>query len=860
MLPDDTTRQGTLPRRGPRSASGVMFEALEPRLMLDAAPVVDDPIGPVIVAEDAPQTEIDLLDHLSDPDVTDSIFEFQTVLGSFNVQMYDAAAPITVANFAAYAHGGDYDDSFIHRSVTTASAGVDVIQGGGYWIDNMSIEEVASRGTILNEPGISNLRGTIAMARIGGQVNSATSEWYFNLLDNTALDGIDEGFTVFGEVMGDGMDVVDVIAALTIWDASSVHPVLTDVPLIDYVDGPLQVNHLVMLPTIQRLSPLTFEVTANSNPGLVTATIHPDGYLALDYAPEAHGEATITLLATDADEDTVETTFTVTVNDVPDPPTLTTVDPLAGASRNLAFTVTWQMLADAADEADAEDDPLSFRVEAVSAGTLKKGGTAVTPGVTLVAAGESLAWTPPLDDTGMTDAFTVVAWDGTAASDTPVQVQVDVDPSYAALVTLGWDAGTQQMEVVYSDPATGACDNVGAVGDLAVWHGETALSADGRLLFVEGYGAGGTYQLYTVNLENGACTQQALSLPAGLLPELTFAGVSEGDVIALGWNTDDGLEHVLEIDPATGTVVSLGTVADMKWWFRQTALNGTDGEVYVAGRPHGGTFKLYTFDLTTGTVTAQPEFADSETVFAGLDSAGNIVGLRWNGTEGVEEVYRIDPATAAAGARVGTLDDIEWWRGDCVVDADTDEVFVAGTTAASEDRLYKFELDTGTASDQGQTPAQSGEFVNHVSWIEPPVRLHIIDDGDDGFDSTGAWTYKDGLAAYQGDHFYAAAGDGSATARWTFTGLVPGVTYRISVTWLEAINRATDAPFRVLDGAAEVGAVDIDQQSAPDDFTDAGAAWEDLGTFILTGDTLVVELANDAASFVMADAVRLERL
>jgi cyclophilin family peptidyl-prolyl cis-trans isomerase len=66
----------------------------------------------------------------------------------------------------------------------------------------------------VNEPGESNLTGTIAMARVGGQVNSATSEFFINLSDNTGLDTVDEGFTVFGAVVSEDMPVVEAVAAL----------------------------------------------------------------------------------------------------------------------------------------------------------------------------------------------------------------------------------------------------------------------------------------------------------------------------------------------------------------------------------------------------------------------------------------------------------------------------------------------------------------------------------------------------------------------------------------------------------------------------------------------------------------------
>ena len=107
-------------------------------------------------------------------------------------------------------------------------------------------------------------------------------------------------------------------------------------------------------------------------------------------------------------------------------PTLTTVSTLAGGTEDTALTISYETLAAAANEADVDGSAPSFRVEAVSTGTLTKGGTAVTAGTTLLSSGESLEWTPAAHANGTLNAFTVKAWDGTLASASAVQVQVAV--------------------------------------------------------------------------------------------------------------------------------------------------------------------------------------------------------------------------------------------------------------------------------------------------------------------------------------------------------------------------------------------------------------------------------------------------
>ncbi len=195
-----------------------------------------------------------------------TIVEFQTVMGNFEVNLYDNATPATVANFLDYVQNGAYTDSIFHRSVPGF-----IIQGGGIFYDALipagaiPLVEIPTSAPVTNEPEYSNVRGTIAMAKLGGDPNSATSQFFVNLANNSAnLDGQNGGFTVFGEVVGDGMDVVDAIAALTRYDFGSP---ISELPLRDYVLNdpldPLDATNLVIVTAI-----LVSDSTVNSAAGL----------------------------------------------------------------------------------------------------------------------------------------------------------------------------------------------------------------------------------------------------------------------------------------------------------------------------------------------------------------------------------------------------------------------------------------------------------------------------------------------------------------------------------------------------------------------------------------------------------------
>lgn len=160
-----------------------------------------------------------------------TVVEFETVLGNIQVNLYDESTPETVENFLAYVKSGAYNNSVIHRSVPEF-----IVQGGGFEYEDGEDEpqRIDTGDSVVNEPQWSNRKGTIAMAKLGGRPNSATSQWFFNLDDNHAnLDIQNGGFTVFGEVIS-GMDVVEDIADLPRFNLDDVDAALSSVPLRDF--------------------------------------------------------------------------------------------------------------------------------------------------------------------------------------------------------------------------------------------------------------------------------------------------------------------------------------------------------------------------------------------------------------------------------------------------------------------------------------------------------------------------------------------------------------------------------------------------------------------------------------------------
>lgn len=262
---------------------------------------------------------IDLREYFSLPGVTGQVVQYDTVMGKFNVELLANAAPQHVANFLKYITAGSYSNSFFHRSAALESNGfISILQGGGYTWTGSTTSTISKFSAVPLEYNLPNTRGTLAAARTTN-INSATSEWYFNIRDNSTTLGPANGggYTVFGRVLGSGMTVVDTIAALPRVNAGGA---LAELPVRNFSSSAttLVTANFAIVNSISAISIypgsgtslLSFTGT-NSAATVVNAEV-AGPYLLLQ--PLASGAATIVIQARDTNGNLAQGTFTATVS------------------------------------------------------------------------------------------------------------------------------------------------------------------------------------------------------------------------------------------------------------------------------------------------------------------------------------------------------------------------------------------------------------------------------------------------------------------------------------------------------------------------------------------------------------------
>ncbi len=288
----------------------------------------------------APPLTLDLTSYFSIPSVTGPIVQFNTILGSYNAELYTSAAPINAANFLSYVNAGSYSNSFIDRSVPGF-----VVQGGSYDIVSGSIAAIPTSAPVVLEYNLPNALGTLAAARTS-VLNSATSAWYINTVDNSTNLGPTNagGYTVFGRILGTGMTVVNAIASLPVYNVNSGQ--FPNLPVYNYnsTSGSLTTSNLVMVNSITQIpmfptptaktAVLTWNISS-SNPATALATLSGS---TLNLSALSAGTSLITVTASDTNGNVAQGSFTVTTS--ANSPTITSqpVSQTITAGSSVVFT------------------------------------------------------------------------------------------------------------------------------------------------------------------------------------------------------------------------------------------------------------------------------------------------------------------------------------------------------------------------------------------------------------------------------------------------------------------------------------------------------------------------------------------
>lgn len=288
-------------------------------------PVLNQAIDDITVQANAASTNFDLDTIFGTEEIDDNVVRFtsQASNGSrvIDFALFSNRTPLTRTNFLQYVNDGDYNHSFIHRSVPGF-----VIQGGGFLNTTpgagLAVNNVPTDPPVNNEFGISNTSDTVSMAKTGGNPDSATSQWFVNLGDNSAnLDNQNGGFTVFARVTkgtrNNAMDFGNptLFPPTNLTGGNPASP-FSAVPLIaGFTGGAVGETDLVLFPTVS-LAPLpvgeagestalTYSIPTNTNPA-ITTNIDPSNNLQINYTHNSWGRGLLTIRATDSVGNIVE--------------------------------------------------------------------------------------------------------------------------------------------------------------------------------------------------------------------------------------------------------------------------------------------------------------------------------------------------------------------------------------------------------------------------------------------------------------------------------------------------------------------------------------------------------------------------
>jgi cyclophilin family peptidyl-prolyl cis-trans isomerase len=356
----------------------------------ESAPVAV-PTAPVVesIGEKGSDQFVDLSSPsiFTNPDASPSLVQFNTTAGPMDVQLFDSQTPQTVANFLSYVTGGKYTNDVFHRLDTNPP----VLQGGGFTFNTTTknIDTLTPGPDVPNEFSKTNpnVAGTIAMAKQGGNQNSANSQFFFNLGDNsTTLNASNNGgFTVFGKVAsGADQRVLNTLAAFPVVDETATNSAFNVFPLKNFTGTfPTDANlanfaAITGITVLQQPDKLTFSVVSNSNTNIVTATI-TQGQLDLHPTGNGTGTATIVVKATNEGGQSANVTFTVNVGAINFPNPGNQTD-LAGDTVNLPLNATSAASSSLTfSNVTGLPSGLGFTPQGIISGTIDSGAAKSTP-------------------------------------------------------------------------------------------------------------------------------------------------------------------------------------------------------------------------------------------------------------------------------------------------------------------------------------------------------------------------------------------------------------------------------------------------------------------------------------------------
>jgi YD repeat-containing protein len=579
-------------------------------------PVVDTTITGQSLANGG-NTSVSLTGKFSDPD-SESAVRVVTNIGTMDFILYNTATPQTVTNFLSYVNNasssGNYNGAVFHRSIPGF-----IVQGGGFKVQSApnNFTSILTTASPTNEPGISNLRGTVAMAKVGSDPNSATDQFFVNLADNSSnLDNQNGGFTAFARVAGNGMTVADAMAGKTTVSATvnvdgSSTTSLTDWPLTS-PSASMDTTKVISITSVAPVAVLSYSVTGNTNPTAVSASI--SGGTNVQINGLAGGQSDVTVTATDLDGSTVSQTFTVMVSQAP---LITSSAPSATGTVGAAYNFNYTASGFPAPTFTVTTGALPPGLSLSSAGVIS--GTATTAGLFTgtVTAANSVSTNPQNFSIVIDKATATVSlgslsqtYDGTAraATATTTPAGKTVIFTYNGSSTVPTNAGTYEV--------------VGTIVD----NNYAGSSSPQNLIVAK---AAGTVSLGSLSqtYDGTARIVTATTTPAGKTVTFTYNGsgtppTNAGTYVVVGTMVDDNYAATASNDfivAQAAASVTLGNLAQN--------YDGSPKSVTVTTNPAGLAVSI-TYNGSSSVPTAQGSYA----VIASITDSNNYSSSPQTGT------------------------------------------------------------------------------------------------------------------------------------------------------------------------------------------------------------------------------------